>query len=227
MRRNVRVLAAYVALLVAIEALAEPPPSIQNQQRDDLVGKTMPFEIPPQQLSSALRSYSEATGVAVLLDDDLVATRRSPGVTGVLTPDQALGRLLEGTGLVARYASPSAFTVAAVADTPKASSEEALAPAMDDAASTVLQHSVMSALCAHPNTQPGSFRLALQLWIDPQGRIARVEALGNSGEPDRDHEVAAALDGIKVGLMRIPRNPVTILLLPTPHGATSACPVTH
>jgi secretin/TonB-like protein len=226
-RRRVRVLAACVALLVANQALAEPPQSFQDLQRDDLAGKTMPFEIPPQQLSSALRAYSEATGIAVLVDDSLVATHRSPGVSGVFTPGQALHLLLAGTGLGARYASPNAFTVVAVPDAPAAPIGEALAPAMDDAASAALQRSVMGALCANAKTRPGSFRLALQLWLDPQGRISRVHALGGSGRPDRDHEVAATLQGTNVGLTRVPGNPVTILILPAQADGRSACPATH
>src|SRR5690606_23373555 len=59
------------------------------------------FNIPAQRLADALRAYSEATGRDVIAASQLLEGRRSSAVRGRLSPDEALARLLAGTGLVA------------------------------------------------------------------------------------------------------------------------------
>lgn len=59
------------------------------------------YNIPAQDLASALQRYSQISGREVVAAGDLVSDRRSARVAGRLTPDAALSRLLSGTGLVA------------------------------------------------------------------------------------------------------------------------------
>lgn len=57
------------------------------------------FNIPPQPLADALTLFGRQSGMQVSVDADLVRGLSSPGVTGTMTPEQALARLLAGTGV--------------------------------------------------------------------------------------------------------------------------------
>ncbi len=57
------------------------------------------FESPARPLGEALRSYGVATDRQLVFAPDLVRGLNAPAVTGTLTPDQALTRLLAGSGL--------------------------------------------------------------------------------------------------------------------------------
>ena len=60
-------------------------------------------EIAPQPLADALAALARQTGLRVTVDAPTLAAQRSAHVSGTYTAAQALRRLLEGTGLVARY----------------------------------------------------------------------------------------------------------------------------
>lgn len=62
------------------------------------------FDIPPGTLTDALAAFQSATGLRVSAADERVGSLPSPGVSGLLTPEQALGRLLAGTGVSYRFA---------------------------------------------------------------------------------------------------------------------------
>ncbi|MGV2836413.1 STN domain-containing protein, partial [Pseudomonas shirazensis] len=57
------------------------------------------FDIPAQPLSSALLSFGKQTDLQILFSQDTVQGRRSAAVAGRLSPEQALARLLQGTGV--------------------------------------------------------------------------------------------------------------------------------
>ena len=69
------------------------------------------LDLPAQDLEHALQAYSRATGMAVLVDRELTRGRRSIGVRGHFTAQEALAMLLTGSGLMARYARSDAFTL--------------------------------------------------------------------------------------------------------------------
>lgn len=72
---------------------------------------TVSFAIPPSSLTSALTAFGDRANLQVLYPADLARGVRSPGVSGSFTPQQALGRLLAGTGLSYRFTSASAVTI--------------------------------------------------------------------------------------------------------------------
>src|SRR5687768_13818920 len=53
-------------------------------------------------LSEALRVVGQQAGLNLLVDSGLVAGRQAPAVRGRMTSDEALSRLLQGSGLVVR-----------------------------------------------------------------------------------------------------------------------------
>lgn len=71
------------------------------------------FSIPAQDLGSALTTFADKAGVRLLFPSDLVAGRRTPGLTGTYSRDAGLARLLAGTGLVYRFTSANTVTITA------------------------------------------------------------------------------------------------------------------
>ncbi|HEY7162882.1 MAG TPA: TonB-dependent receptor plug domain-containing protein, partial [Acidobacteriota bacterium] len=63
------------------------------------------FEIQPGNLSAALKSFQKITGIKVILSSDSIVDLASPGVSGLLTAEQALLKLLESTGVSYRFIS--------------------------------------------------------------------------------------------------------------------------
>jgi Secretin and TonB N terminus short domain. len=69
------------------------------------------FEIPAQPLDSALAAFSAVTRVQVLVPGEFTQGLRSPGVSGSYSQEQALSRLLQGTGLSASYIDGDSVTL--------------------------------------------------------------------------------------------------------------------
>jgi len=121
----------------------------------------------------------------------------------------------------------NAFTVtlqapAAADATPDAQVE---APRIDDRAAGVLQSAIERALCARAETRPGSFRLAMQLWIDPSGSVTEAAALAPSEDPMRDEAVLSAARKVRTAGALHRFSPVTVLL--TPSSGTDPCRATR
>lgn len=163
------------------------------------------FRLPAQPLGKALQAYGELTGMAVLVDGALLKGRRSAAVTGRFSAGDGLTRLLDGTGLGARYTGEQAFTLVPVA---RASQAQARA---DTSFVAALQQAVIRRLCQYPELYPGTFRAALQLWFDRGGVLQRVKLLGPTGDKDVDEALPGALQGVQLG-RAAPALPVTLLL---------------
>lgn len=69
------------------------------------------FNIPAGPLPTALASFGERVGLQVLYAAELARGVMSPGVSGSMTPEAALRRLLEGSGLAYRFAGPHTVTL--------------------------------------------------------------------------------------------------------------------
>lgn len=65
--------------------------------------ETQTFSIAPQPLASALDRFSEQTGISFAYTTSQLEDVQSPGVTGALTPGQALAQLLAGTGVTFQF----------------------------------------------------------------------------------------------------------------------------
>jgi hypothetical protein len=197
------------------------------------IDDTIAFDIPPQPLLAALRSYSEITGQAVLVDDTLAAGKSSPGVHGHYDKTEALRQLLAGTGLVASYSSDQAFTLKRAEPGKAAGKAESERPESLGVGGieTVIEHyagkiqkPIEAALCQFDETRPGTYRLALQLWIGASGQVEQTKLLGSAGNPQRDGQVRRALNELVLdppppGMPQ----PITLLLLPRHKAEVSAC----
>jgi hypothetical protein len=182
------------------------------------------FDIPPQSLLTALRAYSEVTGQAVLVDNALAAGRQSSGVRGEFDKIEALNRLLAGTGLVASYSSDQAFTLklaepgesgfTTVPERSEATKGEGI-DAVTERYAGKIQRSIEAALCHSDSTRPGTYRLAMQIWVAPSGKVERTRVLTSMGGTQRSDDVRDILDQLTLDPPPpdMPE-PITLLLLP-------------
>ena len=79
------------------------------------------FNIPGGDLKAALDFYSKQSGVSLLYSDEAIRGTRSHGAQGDFSPDEALSRILSGTGFQIRRHAGSAVTI--VRDQPSASND--------------------------------------------------------------------------------------------------------
>lgn len=70
-----------------------------------------PVNIAPQQLAQALQILASDRDVQLVYRSELVGDRRTPGVDGLFTFDEALTRLLAGSGLRYSYLDNNAVTL--------------------------------------------------------------------------------------------------------------------
>ena len=192
--------------------------AVAAQQRGTVaVSAAIEFNIPAQQLASALQAYGERTGVQVLYESNSAAGRKSTSVEGSLTPEDALNVLLTGTDLKVQYIRPDAITLASRSirdDRPPASplatadlslgtlQVRATGDGNDTSAlrdySESLQLDIQRALQKNIGSRGGSYQLVVDLWIDPSRTIQRTQLLRSTGDQNRDAAVTAALQGLTV-----------------------------
>ena len=198
-------LASIAVLLLAVVAMAARGAGLIS------------FDVPAQPLAEALHAFSQQSGMAVLVDRELTARQRSMPLTGAFSARDGVQRLLEGTGLAARYSSADAFTVQRV-QLPASPLGTRKSSATGDAGNyaRTLQRAVEQALCRSALARPGGYRAALQVWIDARGVLAQSRLLASTGDPQRDTALVESLRALR--LERPPPSalaqPVTLLLLP-------------
>ncbi len=77
--------------------------------------KEVPVDVAAGTLDAALTSLATQTRQQVLYTADLVANRRAPALRGSYTPDEALSRLLAGSGIVAKRTGPNVIVLQSAA----------------------------------------------------------------------------------------------------------------
>lgn len=92
-------------ILVVLVALRGAPLSAQETAKRS-------FNLPADAAATALKQFSQQSGRALIVDGDLVRGIKTNAVQGEFTVEEAVARLLEGTGLVAaKDAQSGAYTV--------------------------------------------------------------------------------------------------------------------
>lgn len=121
-----RALAGVLLATVAVPALAaETGGRIVVAQQ---TGNTAAFAIAGGPLPGALAAFGQVTGLQVLYPSGLAQGVTSAGVTGTMTPREALNRLLAGTGLTARFVDAGTVTLEKAAVQGAAQGTEVLDP---------------------------------------------------------------------------------------------------
>jgi iron complex outermembrane receptor protein len=140
-----------------------------------------PTNIPAQHLGSALQTLAKERGLQVVYLSDQVDALRTQGATGEFTPDEALERLLTGTGLSFRYLDEATITVfraASGADSGGTSRSAIQAPVAPTAA-PVSKKSFWD-----------RFRISQASYAAPSMRLASAaqEATGGAAQQERRQE---------------------------------------
>lgn len=89
----------------------------------------MAFNIPSQDLNSAVLAFAQRAGVRVFYDTAKLRGRQAPAVAGSMAPQAALSRLLAGSGLTYQFTSPTAVKISS----PQADSGQGAAATVDGA----------------------------------------------------------------------------------------------
>lgn len=186
------------------------------------------LNLPAQDLEQALQAYSRATGMAVLVDRELTRGRRSIGVRGRFTAQEALAMLLTGSGLMARYARNDAFTLQLPEVSPPPATRGAAArnaARINNSYATALQQAIEASLCRSPLTRPGSFRALVQVWVNREGWIEHSRLVSSTGDEQRDEALVRSLGTTQVERPAPSslRQPVTLLLMPDTTGTRMEC----
>ncbi len=69
------------------------------------------LNIASQDLASAIRQVGRRTRAEIIFSPSIVGSRRAPALVGSFTTEQALARLLEGTGLAARRTAQGGYVI--------------------------------------------------------------------------------------------------------------------
>jgi iron complex outermembrane recepter protein len=99
-RRRIAMMTLAAALAAPVTVIAAPAPAAP-----------VSLDIAGGQLSSALVQFARQSGLQLMFDASLVAGRRSAGLKARLPPEEALRRLLDGTGIQFVRAGPKVFVL--------------------------------------------------------------------------------------------------------------------
>ncbi len=183
------------------------------------------FDIPAQPLITALQQYGSVAHKPALYRSEMLSGQASSPVRGRYAPEDALRRLLEGTGLVAEkfeHGTGSAFVLKLATSAPALRAAR-LGPLTGYP--SLVQARVWQALCGNPNTRPGEYRSLLRFQVGAAGQVERPRLIGTTGDARRDAAVVATLQGVRMEgapPADFPQ-PVTMLLLPYADGFARRC----
>lgn len=182
------------------------------------VAQAVNFHILAQPLASALTAYSLTSGLELYYDGALAIGRESTAVIGTFEPDDALGSLLSGTGLVARRSGPRSLTITARRPIVVAGSSAQTYFAF-------VQTRVSEALCAQAETRPTSGDFVIQFWVSRSGEISRIRLLDAPPNTSGEDAFARALRGLQIGAVPpegLPQ-PITMAILARTGREPSGC----
>lgn len=99
------------ALLVASTALVPLGQVVTAQAQSAAQGSASAFNIPAQPLTSALTNFARQTGLKIAYPASLTSGKSAAALRGSYTNADALGRLLEGSGLAYRFTGADTVTI--------------------------------------------------------------------------------------------------------------------
>lgn len=178
------------------------------------VDGSVAFNISAQPLSAALEDFSAASGKQVLYVSEIAAGKHAQPVSGIYGPEEALERLVAGTGLDVRRTAAEDFVLIEpgreVTGFSKAQGDarlaepvlslpelqvrrEGVAPSALRLYGGIVQIDVRKALERHDKTKSGNYRVGARLWIAPSGAVGRAEIFEDTGNTERDAAIEEVL----------------------------------
>jgi Secretin and TonB N terminus short domain len=195
----------YRILLAALMLVLIWAQGVAAQEMPSSAGETLSYGIASQDLAAAIKAYVRISGMQVLFETAVTADKRSTALNGRFTAAQALKVLLSGTGLTASRTDVDAFVIAPDTEAGSLASRPTMAP--DARFLAALQQGVLDVLCRDPLTRPGSYKVAVELWIAPDAIIQRTSLIGSTQDGVRDRALLEGLRGASIGLPPPPNLP--------------------
>lgn len=181
------------------------------------------YHIAAQPLDKALTEVAAIGRIDILYENNVVDGLRSPGVSGDLTPRQAMAAALEGTGLTFEFTSPNAVLVfpanrplreaapspSEIADgTPRMVLDTlsvtaapligSSAPQRNEAYGRLVLTEVRRKLQNDERTGKRAFLVKLSVQIDSAGVIRQPVLTRRTGDPSLDADILRVLEGTQV-----------------------------
>ena len=185
-------------------------------------GTAMRFDIPSRNLQDALDDFDAVTGFSGLYGADAVAFHQSVAVHGQFTPETALRKLLEQSGLRSYFTARDAYVLEADAGIVVAPITPA--PQVGSDFEALLQSGVRAAFCRNALIVPGDYRIALSFRVAASGRVEQARLLDTTGNRARDVEILRSLRAIRFA--RGPAHPeqaFIMLILPREQSSVADC----
>lgn len=173
------------------------------------------FDIPAQELASAIEAYSITSGWQVIYDAGLAIGRQSAPVKGRYAPAVGLRMLLAGTGLMPEHMARDGVML--VPD-PVARAQDAPfepAPPVREYYGRI-QAGLKHAFCADAQIRSGGYRIPIGIWIGPSGAVTRAAPFGSTGRAEVDAAFDSAVRKLSIGAPPPAgfEQPVVILVTP-------------
>lgn len=212
--RRPRVGLAGFLLVASIGLVSATPESVAQTE---IAPAEQSYDIPPLPLNAALARFGQISHVDIIYDDTLARTRRSAAISGRFAPQQALARLLAGTGLSYRFTRWNAALIYAPDAVPTAGSRMAAADpvlvldTLEVRASAIVGSPGRAAFDAYGRHVLASidrglrpeaveagraYRVVIRLWIAGDGRVRNVDYVQSSGNAKADQNILARLSGL-------------------------------
>jgi iron complex outermembrane recepter protein len=178
---------------------AMPEPSTARTQID----------IPSQPLADAIQAVARQTNFNILVDPRLVAGRHSPPINRLLSVDQALSQLLDGTGLTVKFVDEKTITLIdpAARTTSHVTNYSDVRLAQDSSAPSTADSSAASGESSHA-TADGTLE---EVVVTAQKRAERLQDVPISitvlGGAELD---GSRVEGITEALSRVPGTAVNV-----------------
>lgn len=85
---------------------------------DFAAAQSVAFDVPREPVSRAIRRISQQAGVEIIVAGDVARGRTGNAITGTMDVEEALSRLVAGTGLEARKTGERRFALVLAEDDP-------------------------------------------------------------------------------------------------------------
>jgi hypothetical protein len=219
-----------VSAFMAHDAMAQDFPSIPQ-----MPAGVFHFELAAQRLTDAIKTYGQMTSFLVMADTNLLNEHTSAPVNGDYSPQEALQRMLAGTGLDAQFTDSSSVVIVPLPLAQQRvmipSSSRTISSAMIDGANgdadyaALVQSRLTDALCQSSQTRPGNYRLIVQIRFDASGAVIASKLVGSTGSVARDAAIAQVVRTLSLDAAppTTLAQPVTVLLRPQDNSVASGC----
>lgn len=206
-----------IALCVGIAINAAATPAVARPAQGQVAVRD--YDIPVQDLESALLKLGRQSGIDILYERDVLAGLRSAPVRGELTPQAAVARMLANAPLVHRFTSATAVLIlparaTGVTTVPGSTAAAAAPRLMLDRLQVraepvigqqpgpdyrpfgyLVRSTIARRLQDDPRTRGRAFNVRLAVAMDPQGVIRDPLVRRSSGTDRLDRAIISVVAG--------------------------------